>query len=334
MSCDIEIIQPGPLTSVQDSGRPGYLSRGVPPSGPQDSLALRVANILVGNRPGPAVNSLAAPGAAGLECTLGGPTFVPNGDVMIAVTGAAARVTVDGDEMPMYESFLVRAGSTVKVGSPKEGLRSYIAFGGGIDVPLYLGSRATHIALGAGGYEGRKLAKGDVMRLFRSDDPVVRRAPETLRFVSPEGPAELRVLVGPEREMFMPESVADFFDRGWKLHPTSNRMGFRFSGPKLEFTKDRPAYLDRAGGANPSNIVDDLIPLGGIQCPDGTAAIVMGVEHPTAGGYARIATVITPDLGGLGQVRPGQEVRFREVSADEARTISEQIEVRLREFAA
>lgn len=330
----IEILQPGPLTTVQDSGRPGYLSRGVPPAGAQDNLALRVANILVGNRPGPAMNSLADPGAAGLECTLGGLGFRPTADVLVAVTGGHASITCDGTEVPLYESFHAPAGSVVKIASVKAGLRCYVAIGGGIDVPAYLGSRATHVAMGSGGFKGRKLAAGDRLSLFPHGSRPTRSAPDALRFRPSETMIELRVTEGPEKAMFDDESIAAFFGSAWKLLPVSNRMGFRFSGPRLTFRPGRPAYLDRDGGANPSNIVDDLIPLGGIQCPDGTAAIVMGVEHPTAGGYTKIGTVITPDLCALGQVRPGQEVRFREIAAAEAREAAIEIENRLAEFAA
>lgn len=327
----MEVLSPGVLTSVQDGGRPGLLARGVPPSGAQDALALRVANLLVGNHAAPPVNSLGAPGDAGLECTLVGPTLRFHADTTVAVCGGTADVTCDGEPRPMYESFLVPAGAALKVGALREGMRLYVAISGGIEVPPYLGSRATHLALRVGGHQGRALAAGDRLPLGLAGNARQRDVPDALRFRAQAIPV-LRMLPGPERELFTPQSVEAFLQQGWKLQPASNRMGFRFTGPRLEFRPGRSQELDRAAGANASNVVDDLLPLGTIQCPDGTAAIVMGVEHPTAGGYARIGTVITTDLGTLGQIRPGQQVRFRDVDHGQAREAADAVEQALSEL--
>jgi len=233
----------------------------------------------------------------------------------------------------MYAGVAAKAGQLLTIGMIKTGVRVYLAAAGGIDVPLYLGSRATHIAVGLGGFEGRTLQVGDAVRLFPSDARAGRTAPKELHADLSDEPV-LRVVMGPQDEMYDGESRAAFLEQPWELLPMSNRMGLRFSGPALTFVPGRPAYLDRDAGDNPSNIVDDIIPLGGIQTPDGKALIAMGVEHPTAGGYAKIATVISTDISRLGQLRPAAIGRFQSVSADEAIAIEAELEARLANWSA
>ena len=313
----ITIIKAGPQTAVQDTGRPGYLMQGIPQAGPQDSMSLRLANLLVGNNPGPPPLSVAAAGDAGLEFVIIGPTLQFEADTVIAITGGETAPKLDGVEVPLNESFAVKAGTKLEVGPVKRGLRGYIAFAGGIDVPTYLDSRATLLGIGLGGFEGRALREGDRLALFDAAGIVGRQAPETIRTSLPEK-AVLHVIMGPQDAMFDDASKEAFLTADWKMQPVSNRMGVRFSGPQLTFTGERPSYLDRDGGANPSNIVDDIIPFGGIQCPSGAELILMGVEHPTAGGYAKIATVISPDLSALGQLRPGALAKFRALTPEQA----------------
>lgn len=147
-----------------------------------------------------------------------------------------------------------------------------------------------------------------------------RIAPALRRQLGP--PWTVRVVPGPQAHLFTDEGVETFFSAEWKLSPTSDRMGFRFIGPKLEM-KPRPAYVERDAGSGPADIVDDIIPVGGIQVPGGIEPIAMGVENPTAGGYAKIGTVISTDLGVLGQIRPLAEVFFKAVTVEEALEISE-----------
>jgi biotin-dependent carboxylase-like uncharacterized protein len=323
----------GAQTTVQDSGRPGYLGRGIPPAGAQDNLALRVANLLVGNDAGPPFLTLGSPGAAGLECLLFGPSLRFTADTVFSLTGGMCAPKLDGAAVPMYAGVAAKTGQLLTIGMIKIGVRVYLAVAGGIDVPLYLGSRATHIAVGQGGFEGRTLQAGDALRLFPSDAAAGRTAPQELHADLSDEPI-LRVVMGPQDEMFDSKSRAAFLEQPWELLPMSNRMGLRFSGPTLTFEPDRPAYLDRDAGNNPSNIVDDIIPLGGIQTPDGNALIVMGVEHPTAGGYAKIATVISTDISRLGQLRPASVGRFQSVSAAEAIALETEIETRLAQWSA
>jgi biotin-dependent carboxylase-like uncharacterized protein len=316
----LEVVRPGVLTTVQDLGRPGYLADGIPPSGAFDSAALKLANLLVGNDPGDYLLVGRNPGAAGLEMTLRGPTLRAARDTVIAVTGAGMPVTVNGEAVSNWAAVPVRAGDEIVVGTARDGLRGYLAVAGGIDVPVVLGSRATNVRAGIGGVEGRPLKAGDRLP---AGPPAA--APETLagRRIRPDRvPArtpltELRVVLGPQDHLFTPDSVRDFLTADWKLSPTSDRMGCRFIGPALTFLP-RPEHLTFQAGSDPSNIVDDSICIGSIQVPSGLEPIVMGVDGPSLGGYAKIATVISPDLSLLAQVRPGALVRFRAVDADEA----------------
>jgi biotin-dependent carboxylase-like uncharacterized protein len=316
----LEVVRPGVLTTVQDLGRPGYLADGIPPSGAFDSAALKLANLLVGNDPGDYLVVGRNPGAAGLEMTLRGPTLRAARDTVIAVTGADMAVTVNGKAVSNWAAVPVRAGDEIVMGTARDGLRGYLAVAGGIDVPVVLGSRATNVRAGIGGVEGRPLKAGDRLP---AGPPAA--ASETLagRRIRPDRvPArtlltELRVVLGPQDHLFTPGSVRDFLTTDWKLSPTSDRMGCRFIGPALTFLP-RPEHLTFQAGSDPSNIVDDSICVGSIQVPSGLEPIVMGVDGPSLGGYAKIATVISPDLSLLAQVRPGALVRFRAVDADEA----------------
>lgn len=321
----ITIIKAGPQTAVQDTGRPGYLMQGIPQAGPQDSMSLRLANLLVGNDPGPPPLSTDKAGDAGLEFVIIGPTLQFDTDTVIAITGGESTPKLDGVDVPLNESFAIKAGAKLEIGPVKRGLRGYIAFAGGIDVPPYLGSRATLLGIGLGGFEGRALREGDRLAIFDASGIVGRRAPEEVHTPLPEKTV-LHVVMGPQEAMFDDASKEAFLTADWKMQSVSNRMGVRFSGPQLNFADERPSYLDRDGGANPSNIVDDIIPLGGIQCPSGAELILMGVEHPTAGGYAKIATVISPDLSVVGQLRPGALANFRALTPEQALAHSVEIE--------
>jgi biotin-dependent carboxylase-like uncharacterized protein len=319
----LAVVRPGVLTTVQDLGRPGYLADGIPPSGAFDSAALKLANLLVGNDPGDYLLAGRNPGAAGLEMTLRGPDLRVLWDTVIAVTGADMPVTVNSEPRPNWSAIPVRAGDKVSVGTARSGLRGYLAVAGGIDVPLVLGSRATNARAAIGGVEGRALRAGDRLPAGTHALPAAALASRRIRpdrVPARPAPAELRVVLGPQDHLFTPDSVRKFLTVDWTLSPTSDRMGCRFIGPPLSFLP-RPDYLTRQAGSDPSNIVDDTICVGSIQVPSGLEPIVMGVDGPSLGGYAKIATVISPDLARLAQVRPGEPVRFRCVDPGQAREI-------------
>jgi antagonist of KipI len=314
----LEVLQPGLQTTVQDLGRPGYLADGIPPSGAFDGAALKLANLVVGNDVGDYVMVGTDPGAAGLEMLLVGPTLRALGSTVIAATGADMQPRVNGEPVPMWTSIVVHAGDEITFGPARTGARAYLAVAGGIAVPPMLGSRATNVRAGIGGLHGRPLRVRDVLaagpRRRRVEELAGRRI---RRDRLPGYRPVLRVVLGPQDHLFTPESLHTFLETDWRLSAVSDRMGCRFIGPALHFLP-RPDHLVAQAGSDPSNIVDDSICIGSIQVPSGLEPIVMGVDGPSLGGYAKIATVISADLPALAQSRPGDSVRFCAVDADEA----------------
>jgi antagonist of KipI len=223
----------------------------------------------------------------------------------------------------MWQAILVRDGDEIAFTAPRRGVRAYLAIAGGIDVPTFLGSRATNVRAAVGGIEGRGLKSGDLIRVgdpaLPPDALIGRSWPEQTR-LGLGAPWTVRVVLGPQDDLFTPESVETFLSVDWKLSPISDRMGCRYIGPKLDFLP-RPDYLIEQAGSDPSNIVDDGTPLGGIQVPSGLEPIIMGADVPSFGGYAKIATVISSDIGVVGQGKPGDIVRFRAVEPTVAEDI-------------
>lgn len=302
----IKVVKPGLSTTVQDLGRPGYYHIGIPISGGMDRLALRSANLLVGNPEDAAV----------LEASFMGPELEFATDATVAVTGAELPPRVDGDERPTWTSFRVRAGQTLSFGHLKSGARAYIAISGGVDVPVVLGSRSTY-ALGAlGGFEGRKLAAGDLLPIGsrrgaaegRSVSPTLRRGPAAS--------AELRMMPGLYWHRITAAAGKQFFADTWKVAPEADRIGYRFrGGHSLEFV---PREQPFGAGSDPSNIVDACYPYGSVQIPGGTEPIVLHRDAVSGGGYFMIGTVISADLDLIGQLQPHASVKFVPVTMDQA----------------
>jgi antagonist of KipI len=290
----IAILDPGPLTTVQDLGRSGQLRYAIPPSGPVDRRAFLIANRLVGNDDG----------AAALECTLLGPRFEARTACAIAVTGAAMPLTVNDAAAPSWETVLVKEGDVVKLGTARTGVRAYLAFSGGIDVPLVLGSRSTYIRGRLGGVEGRALRRGDVLRLgaARRD---VRRVAAREAIADPENEPEIRIVLGPQADRFTDDGVAALLGGPYEMLPQSDRMGARLRGKRIEH-------------ATGHDIISDGIPLGGIQVPGDGQPIVLLVDRQSTGGYTKVATVCSVDIGRVGQVKPGQRLTFRAIDVAEA----------------
>ena len=291
----IRITDPGPQTTVQDLGRPGHLRQGIPPSGPIDVRAFVLANRLAGN----------ADGAAGLECTLLGPRFTAETACAIAVTGADAPVSVNGAPAPSWTTLHLAAGDTVRVAAARAGVRIYIAFSGGLDVPPVLGSRATYLRGRLGGLEGRALRRDDVLRLFPAPPPVRRVADAERPAFEAEAQMEIRVVLGPQAERFTREGIAAFLGGPYEMLPQSDRMGARLAGPRI-------------GHAHGHDIISDGIALGAIQVPGDGQPIALLVDRQTTGGYTKIATIGSFDIGRIGQMKPGQKLRFRAVEVAHA----------------
>ena len=318
----LEVIDGGLRTTVQDMGRRGGQALGIPPSGAQDGFALRIANLLVGNPPGGPLVVREDPGAAGLEMTLGRLKIRALEDHTVALTGADTGATVDGEAVPCWSSFVLRRGQTLACGLAQSGARAYLAVHGGIDVPLYRGSRATHVNGGFGGLEGRPLAQGDRLPVGAETVPAEylagrRLRPDLVPRYAP--PFEVRVVAGPEAHFFTADSVEAFYTTAWKLNPKADRTGMRFIGPELSFEPGRPRYLVEDAGSDASNIViDPGAPVGTIQVPSGVEPIMLCVDSPSIGGYARIAIVISTDMARVGQIRPFEETRFVRISHEDA----------------
>ena len=316
----IEVKAPGLATTVQDLGRPGFYHLGIPLSGAMDRLALVAANLAVGNDAG----------AAGLEAVFMGPELVFHSDAVVAVCGATLPPRVDGAEMPLWESFAVKAGQTLSFDYLRQGARAYIAVSGGIDVPVILGSRSTY-ALGAlGGHQGRPLQVGDQLALGAGGPEARpgRSIPEALRR-GPEGsPVSLRMLPGLYWHRLTPAAGERFFADTWKVAPEADRIGYRFrGGTALEY---EPREQPFGAGSDPSNIVDACYPYGSVQVPGGTEPIVLHRDAVSGGGYMMVGTVISADMDLIGQLQPHTPVKFVEVDMPAAlearRTRAETIE--------
>ncbi|HEV7623674.1 MAG TPA: urea carboxylase [Amnibacterium sp.] len=308
----IDVLEPGVLTTVQDlPGRLGYWQVGVPPSGPMDPVSLREANLAVGN----------PEGAPGLEITLAGPTLRFSVPAVVCVTGAAAPVTIDGEPVPMWEPLDVGPGSVLAIGAaPGPGLRLALAVRGGLDVPRYLGSAATFTLGGFGGHGGRALVAGDVLRPGSPDSAAAHehlRDGEVLTRTGGPTPAarrphlthewELGVTEGPHAapDFFTREDIDALYSSRYEVHFNSARTGVRLTGPK-------PAWARTDGGEaglHPSNIHDTAYAVGALDFT-GDTPIILGPDGPSLGGFVCPAVVASGELWKLGQLRPGDTVRF------------------------
>jgi urea carboxylase len=315
------VLNGGLATTVQDyPGRRGYWHVGVPPSGPMDSLAFRLGNRLLGN----------PEGAAGLEVTLLGPTLQFDTSHVFCLGGADCGALLDGRAIPSYSPTGVLPGQTLKLDRVRgAGLRAYILFAGGLDVPSYLGSRSTFTLGGFGGFAGRALTTGDVLRLPK---PMRQRTSRTLpETLLPQLTREwqVRVLYGPHGapDFFTDEDLETILQASWKVHHNSNRTGLRLIGPK-------PRWARRDGGdagLHPSNIHDTPYAVGAIDFT-GDMPIVLGPDGPSLGGFVCPFVVIAADLWKLGQLAPGDSVQFEcvdEVAASEAQHVQDALVARL-----
>ena len=223
----IQIINPGPLTSVQDAGRFGYMEYGITSSGVMDMDAYHIVNKLVGNHEGEAV----------LEATLMGPTFQVGGEGLFAFYGADMPATLDGVPLERGKAYPVKDGQTVAFGMAKSGVRTYIAFAGGIDVPIVMGSRSTNMKCGIGGYQGRKLAGADVLSVAepkegeKTWEKLMKHSVPAKDYPSQ---ISIRVVLGPQDDYFTKKGLDTFLHTAYQVSPQSDRMGIRFLGEAIE----------------------------------------------------------------------------------------------------
>ena len=292
MAAGITILNPGLLTTVQDGGRIGYQAFGVSVSGVMDPRAMNIANILVGNDDNEAV----------LECTMMGPQIRFDVSNVIAVTGGDLGASIDGQPIPTYRAVKVQAGQTLRFTGLRGGCRAFIAFAGGLDIPPVMGSRSTYMKAKIGGLEGRKLQKDDVIG-FRDPKETIHNFDIrgfTPEFV-PRNEYTLRVILGPQDDMFTDEGLKTFLSETYTVTPEFDRMGCRLDGPVI---------AHKNGG----DIISDGIAFGAIQVPSAGKPIIMLADRQTTGGYTKIANVITADFRILAQLKAGDKVRFEKTS--------------------
>lgn len=293
----LKIVKPGFLTTIQDRGRFHYQKWGIPVAGAMDEYALRVGNLLVGNQENQAC----------LEITLLGPEIEFWAPGLIALTGADLGAQLNGQSVETWTSFQVKEGDILRFTGIRSGCRAYLAAAGGFDVPVVMGSRSTYLRGKIGGLNGRALREGDVLEVNTSEQnsqwppsriPVEFRQQHSSTQV-------VRVVLGPQDDAFTPEGIDTFLHSEYTVTPESDRMGCRLEGP---------AITHREG----PDIISDGIAMGSIQVPGNGKPIVMLADRQTTGGYAKIATVITPDLWKMAQAKPGDTISFAGVTLAEA----------------
>lgn len=308
----IKVIKPGMLTTVQDRGRFGYQQWGIPVAGAMDEYALRIANLLVGNQENEGC----------LELTMLGPTLEFLEEGLIALTGGDLGAQLNGHKCPLWQSFFVKKGDVLNFSGLRQGCRGYLAVAGGLDIPLFMGSKATYLRGKMGGLEGRALKVGDELKkgLLQGEQRAMTplKAPAEYGY-SLSDVIEARVVLGPQDDCFTAVGIKTFFNSEYKVTVEGDRMGYRLEGPQIQHQEG-------------ADIISDGIAIGSIQVPGHGFPIVMMADRQTTGGYTKIATVITPDLPKLAQAKPGDTVVFKAVSLEEAHDIYRKYEDKIKRF--
>ncbi|CAM1509036.1 Fc.00g027750.m01.CDS01 [Cosmosporella sp. VM-42] len=322
----LEVVDPGALTTVQDfPGRTGYWNVGIPPSGPMDSYSFRLVNNLVNN----------TSDAAGIECTLRGPSLKFHCDTIAAVTGAVAPISLDGEPVLSNKAFLIQAGQVLSIGTVEKGYRVYLAVQGGVRVPIVMGSRATFELGKLGGFSGRKLQRGDILEFNSEQSRTAFRG--FLQAVAPvpiphqqQARWTIRAIPGPHGapDFFTPESFEMLFSSDWKVHHNSNRLGIRLTGPQPEWGRQSGGEA----GLHPSNIHDSPYSVGSVSFT-GDEAVVLTCDGPSLGGFVVFCVVASADMWKMGQVRPGDVIRFQPISVEVALALEKQQEEAIQKFA-
>jgi len=278
----IEVLAPGLLTTVQDLGRPGYGPIGVSAAGAADPTSLRIANRLLGN----------PEGAPALEMTLQGAHLRFHQRTVIALGGSDFGV-------PLWRPLQLDAGTELRLGRTASGARCYLAVQGGLNVPRVLGSASTHLLSGLG---GGPLRRGDRVPIPPRNS---RFEPKPVAIPAPR--TTFRVTEAPQSAQFCTEALVTFYHSTYTVTPDTNRMGIRLQGPMIPTPS--------------AELTTEGVALGAIQVPSGGQPVILFVDHQTTGGYAKIANVIAADLPALGQLKPGDMIRFHKVDLREAREL-------------
>lgn len=295
----IKIASGGFLTTIQDMGRYGFQETGMSVSGVMDQRSAALANILAGNDENEAV----------IEVTMMGPMMEFTESNIIAVTGGDLGAKLNGNPFPRYEAVLVKPGDTLSFQGMFSGSRAYIAFAGGLDVPVVMGSKSTNLKSKIGGLGGRKLGSGDEIG-FTAPKTVLPNMKK--RKLEPEDftarSHKLRVVMGPQDDCFTDAGIRTFLSSTYAISNEYDRMGCRMEGDKIEHK-------------NGGDIITDGISFGAVQVPSHGNPIVMMADHQTTGGYTKIANVISVDLPVLAQCMPGFKINFEKVDIGEAQRL-------------
>jgi antagonist of KipI len=323
------ILHPGQLATIQDRGRSGHQHEGIPTAGAMDGVALRVANLLVGNDEG----------AAGIECTLVGPTFRFDEHVLIALGGGDLAATAGGVALPLWRPIAVPAGTMVSTAAAVRGCRAYVAVAGGFDVPLVLGSRSTYVRASLGGLDGRPLRRGDRLAI---GEPTELGRRILARVIGDQGrdrvilgrwgaaaslvpfyatAAAIRLIEGTHTHLLTESSRDQLWSAEFRIGGQSDRMGFRLDGADLQL-------------ATTTELLSEAVAFGTVQLPPGGNPIILMADRQTTGGYPRIGEVASVDLPLLAQLKPGDRIRFRPISIDEAQRLYLAREANLRQASA
>ncbi|MDP5276613.1 biotin-dependent carboxyltransferase family protein [Chengkuizengella axinellae] len=317
----LKILKQGLLTTVQDLGRYGFQKYGVVASGVMDHFAARVANLLVHNEENAAV----------MEMTMIGPSLQFQEDVLISICGGDLSASIDGVVVPLWRSMMVRSGSVLRFGSAKSGCRAYLAVAGGISVEKVMGSSSTYLRASIGGFQGRALKQGDVISVNQVDPTWQQKA----NFLMQRNPSKsfipfswyisehslpvyrsnvmIRIMRGREFEYFQEESKDHLLNDTFTIHPQSDRMAYRITGPQIKLKSQL-------------NMISEAVTMGTIQVPpDGSPRILLA-DRQTTGGYPRIAQVVSIDLPLIAQLKPGDTIMFQEISLEEAEMLYMQLE--------
>ncbi|KAJ5747763.1 uncharacterized protein N7511_009459 [Penicillium nucicola] len=321
-----EVIDAGSSTAVQDfPGRQGLWHIGVPPSGPMDSYSFRLANKIIGNDDR----------AAGLECSTQGPTLLFHSPTVVAVVGADAPISIDGEIKEPGVAINIEAGQKLSIGTATNGSRVYLAVRGGFQVPEVLGSRSTFAIGHFGGHNGRSLRASDLLPLIareESREEVIEKASEEasekkdpiFALPIPENREwVVGAIPGPHGSPghFTQDGLQELFNGKWTVHYNSNRLGVRLTGP-------RPEWARKTGGdagLHPSNIHDSPYSIGNVSFT-GDEAVVLTADGPSLGGFVAFATVAEAEMWKFGQMRPGDRLRLRAISLDNAQALTRNME--------
>jgi biotin-dependent carboxylase-like uncharacterized protein len=313
----IEVLAGGLQTIVVDwPGRLGHWDLAIPPGGPMDSLAFRLANHLVGNEAD----------AAGLEVQYLGPELRFGEARTVAITGATVAATLNGEPAPLWQSFRAARNDVLRVGSCLDAARTYLAVAGGIDVEPWLGSRSTFLKGRVGGFHGRAIAPSDQLPLGESHEPTVDCRVREDRIPRYSRERVIEVVRGPHDDWLEEEGIVRFLDSEWEVLSASDRTGYRLKGPEFVFSH-KAYHKAPENGDHPSNIIDFGYSVGSVNL-SGQTPIVLPVDGPSLGGFICPFTVCWPALWKLGQARPGDRVTMRLVTLDEADALTAELDRR------